>query len=686
MFILANSADNWFTNTWRTVCSFIDRVVYWFIEVLISLFDAIADIRIFSGDNDSLLTNITNRIYLFIAIIMIFKVSFSIIQYIINPDNMNKGENGFGKVIQNVILSLVLLVVTPYIFDFAYNIQGPLVEAVPKIILGIAADDETKKDEAAITAEEQAKLKSSIPIRLLSAFIQPNYRQNYDITLKNAGFYCEKSNAAMLKEDGSYNDKFSDCLTSISLYTYFDGEDIPREMSPSALLAKAYNENQYSLLLDIVNAKKDDSIYLFEYKWLFSTVAGIFVIIMYINFCIDIAIRTVKFSFLELISAVPIISMVDPKSSKSGMMSKWVKQCFNTYLGLFIRIFAVSLVVLICQIIFAPSFLSSISGDYDVRVWTSFVIFFGALMFAKELPKMISDLTGIDLKGDFNMNPFKRIPGLNVANKLGGAALTGAIGGVGGAVAAGIATGKNGKNVGAIIGSSVMGLGRGMFGGMKAGYGSGLKGAAGATSKTVSGIGNRYMSYGDSTLMGRLGSSIRTSIGLPTVADDYEKQIKHLDEYSKYKSQLKSLADYDTTNVSSESFMATYAANIELMNASENGVKGLKEYYEDLQNSGTATLDEISQARNAYETAQKHAITNGNTEQLKSAKTIASNYAKRYQLDKVLGADVLNANATYETINKASIDSQNEISRIQSTTKYTQSVIDRDAAKNAKGK
>ena len=160
------------------------------------------------------------------------------------------------------------------------------------------------------------------------------------------------------------------------------------------------------------------------------------------------------------------------------------------------------------------------------------VILFGAIMFAKEAPKLINELTGNKLGGDFKMNPLSRMPGIKTANKLGGAALTGAVGGIGGAVAAGIATGRNGKNAGSIVGSSLMGLGRGIFGGMKSGYAGGLKGVVGKTGQTVSGIGNKYTKYGSSTVGDRIGSKVKSTFGLQTEADNQDKIIDIMKESS----------------------------------------------------------------------------------------------------------------------------------------------------------
>ena len=71
------------TDIFNAFFSAIDKVLYKLIETLITLFDAIASVNVFSND---ILEKFYNRVFYFIAIVMIFKVSFSIIQYIINPD------------------------------------------------------------------------------------------------------------------------------------------------------------------------------------------------------------------------------------------------------------------------------------------------------------------------------------------------------------------------------------------------------------------------------------------------------------------------------------------------------------------------------------------------------------------------------------------------------------------------
>lgn len=536
---------NWLTDIVRTFLSLFDRMVYWFIGLLISLFDQLATVQLF---DDNIIGEFSKRIFFLVSVVMIFKVSFSIVKYIINPDTFSDKERGMGKVIQNVILVLVCLAGIGQVFTWAYDLQKRILSnhVIEKVILGV---------DNGVTEEEQINSKNRIPFNLLSAFITPNTTEipefSYD---SDVGVYVCNNSISMYNVIGdgrtSYNGDngdswtcntgkcatgFGGCLNTISSEKPQSKKVVTTDKrtivgSTGEMFNEAYHSYNYALLLDLINDRYNDStIYLFEYKFIISTVAGIFVAIMYLNFCIDLAVRAVKFGFLQLIAPIPIISMIDPKSSKSGMMSKWVKNCMNTYLGLFIRIAVVNFVVYIVNLVFSNK--ASIPGG-EVGVFVQIVILFGALMFAKQAPKLLSDLTGIDLKGDFKMNALSRIPGIKVANKLGGAALTGAVGGIGGAVAAGIATGKNGKNAGAIIGSSMMGLGRGIFGGMKSGYAGGVKGVVGKTGQTISGIGNRYTKYGSSTVGDRIGSKVKSTFGLQTEADNQDKIIDMMKESS----------------------------------------------------------------------------------------------------------------------------------------------------------
>lgn len=418
----------WINDLFRSLMSLLDRMVYWAIELLVYLFNEIANVNLF-GKDDSIVQSISKRIYILIAIIMIFKVSFSIIQYIINPDTFTDKERGMGKIIQNVVITLVCLVSVTTIFELAYDLQKRIVKShvIESLVLGI--------DKISVSKEEQENISNQIPFTILSSFITPNttYVSNFRLVddeyicnnNKDYGVCDEESQSCYNVKPGSsnkyYDSKsyfetgFIECINDITKEGTYDSTTVTdskgethvlKDVKSGNIYAAAYDFNNYNLLLDIINHKwtGNSDVYLFEYKFIISTIVGVFVAIIYLNFCLDLAVRTVKLAFLQLIAPIPIISMIDPKSSKDGMMSKWVKNCISTYIGLFIRIAAVNFVVLII------SLMSTGYIDMGSNPFVKLFIIFGAMMFAKELPKLISDFTGADLGGNFKMNPLSRMP------------------------------------------------------------------------------------------------------------------------------------------------------------------------------------------------------------------------------------------------------------------------------------
>lgn len=420
------------TDIFNGFFSSIDNVLYRLIEILISIFDYIANVTLFS---DGVLEKFYDRVFYFVSIVMIFKVSFSIIQYILNPEQFSNGERGFGKVIQGILLALVGLVVVKPIFIFAKDIQNKVLDqnVIPSLILGINGG-----------SEEEENVSTRIPFYLAQAFVFP----------KEEFVEKREKNKIILK-------------SGVSKFEVYASNGVPISLNRGYEIATDEDNPNTSMLLSLVNAKNNvdggnDEKYIFEYRPLVSTACAIFVVIMYLNFCIDLAIRVVKLGFLQIVAPIPIISMVDPKSTKNGMMSKWLKNCFSTYAGLFIRIAAVSFVI------FGIKTLMNELNDNlnsEVGLYKNIVIIFGLLMFAKDLPKLISDITGVDLKGDFKINPLKRVsenPAIKPITTVGSAALGGAIGAAGGLAANAVALRNNfGSMSGRERFSSFLGLGTG---------------------------------------------------------------------------------------------------------------------------------------------------------------------------------------------------------------------------------
>lgn len=105
-----------------------------------------------------------------------------------------------------------------------------------------------------------------------------------------------------------------------------------------------------------------------------------------------------------MLAPVPVISYVDPKSSKNGMFSTWIKTFFTTWAELFILLGIIYFIVyMIDFLIFGEAwkgFFDSVSNPIEGIILLAFIIV-GLLMFAQSAPKFIFDALGIKNKGSF---------------------------------------------------------------------------------------------------------------------------------------------------------------------------------------------------------------------------------------------------------------------------------------------
>jgi len=171
-----------------------------------------------------------------------------------------------------------------------------------------------------------------------------------------------------------------------------------------------------------------EKFYVVDYTIFLSTIVGVILALVFLSFCFDVATRTIKLQFLELLAPIPIISYIDPDKSKNGMFSKWLKEVFTTWLSLFMRLLAFHIAI----------YLISVLKDVQLEgesLWINLLIIIGVLMFAKELPKLLENIMGIKMSGSFNLNPLKKIGD----NALGGKLLTGAAVAGAGLAASGLA-------------------------------------------------------------------------------------------------------------------------------------------------------------------------------------------------------------------------------------------------------
>lgn len=420
----------------RTFSCTVAAVIYNFIVDLYNVFMYTARAEILES---SFIQGIYNKVGMILGIFMVFKLSFSLIQSLVDPSKFTDEKKGFGGIIKRSVISIVLLGITPSIFNMAFDLQNLVVGSanntdniIYKLIVGKAPSKDAESFGHVIASE------------LYFGF----YTENEPLKL-NQGL------------EVTYPDSGGVQL-EVHDYEYLKTQILEDHMSFSDTVD----------YISITNAGQ----YVIKWDGLFAIGFGLFMVYILITYCISVATRVIQLAYLQLIAPVPILSYI---SDPEGSFKNWTKQCMTTYLDLFIRLAIIYFIITVStQILQAFSEVGSVfyestglEAGSGTAKWVSRFLIIGLLMFGKRVPELLKDLfpnfgggaasIGFGLKNPKKM--LEDIPGMGIAK---GAATFGLGTVVGGA--AGMATGiKNGYGVRGKIAGAFGGFNRGIAGGAK---------------------------------------------------------------------------------------------------------------------------------------------------------------------------------------------------------------------------
>ena len=373
-------------NAWRFLNGQLDAIAYKLLSSIYDFFKQLSEIYLY---NEEIMKVIGQRIGIILGIFILFRLAVSIISYIINPDKIADSSKGTKKIITNIFLSLTLLATVNIIFKEAYLIQKKVVssQVIEKIFFGNSSNVE----------------KIDISFYLYSAFLQidiqgcePNEIYNTETAIS------DNCDAAIVNAGSS----ISDLIT----------KEIMKKRNLRPVLAK----------FDNINATYKGE-YVFEYTPIISLVCAVIAILILLSSCLDIATRTIKLLFLQIIAPVPIALNMAPGKGEETF-KKWYKECINTYLSLFIRIAVISFAIFMISLL-RTNFSSIFEGR---NTFIQVLLIIGCLMFAKQMPKLLENIFGIKMEG-MVLNPIKKfqneallgkqITGLGAAGLAGTAAI-----------------------------------------------------------------------------------------------------------------------------------------------------------------------------------------------------------------------------------------------------------------------
>ena len=378
----------WFAKIMVRFFMAIDSTLFNFIATLYDLLIAISRTSILSqGD----IAQFASRIELLLGIFMLFKLSFSLITYVVNPDDFSDKSKGFGKLIQNAVISLAMLVLVPYAFQMAFNLQAKILDdnLLAKLLLG---DKLTDVDSDG--TETNATIMDSAGHTMAFQVMLPFFSPRVSLSSLNE---CIR----IYDEDG-FNDSCYDALADAGL-------DSPAIEN----YTKGIENNSLGLTFRTNTAlaeteEDDEKYFIIDYKYPIATVVAVVVCLLLITFCIDVGVRSVKLAFLQLVYTIPVISYMDPKSGKDGLFKKWYQMCFSTFISLFIRLLALYFGIYIIIRVGDFGMYDVVNGSEITNGWVKLFVIIGVLMFVKQMPKILENL-GFKLDGGFNLNPLKKL-------------------------------------------------------------------------------------------------------------------------------------------------------------------------------------------------------------------------------------------------------------------------------------
>ena len=518
----------------KSICFFFDNIIYSFIPRLYALIVYLANVDFI---NNSIINSLVSRIYVLVGIFMLFKLSFSFLNYIIDPSSFTDQGKGVGNLVKKILIALILLVSVPFIFSKIYDFQGLILKSniIPRLILGTDATNDVESTIASSARDVQFLV------------FGPFFSVNYNIDALKS---CAPSNAHPMANIIGTLDMAQAESGGDRCIEKFD-EELQKKITSTGngaqlgsffrVGAQGYDHRDFSAFGTLISWNIDGQ-KVISYQPIISTLVGGYLVFLLLSFCIDVAARAIKLVFYQMLSPVAIISSIVPSGGdQNSKLRDWATDCLKVYTSLFIRLAIIFLVVqvvkMITEALASPASLyydSSLQNNGTMNVFVYLFLILGAFQVASKLPEMIEKAFGFKLSGELNLNPFKALSSNAGFMGLTGAA-TGVAAGVGAGALAGFTTSRNLEK--GPLRSTMSGLGgafSGAFGGALGGLrAKGLKGLSAGSQ--VGGRISRRMEVREATggikgVPGMALERIRRTTGMQTEYETMENQAKRYDE------------------------------------------------------------------------------------------------------------------------------------------------------------
>ena len=343
---------DWINTIFQSIMLWLDSVIYWFAAQCYQLFMKLSVTQIF---DENFFNNFATRIYSILGVFMLFYLAYALLNALVDPDKLAKGDKSVSKIAQNLVVSLVILGLLPSIFSYAYRLQNYILSSnvIGSLIFGTPTIDPTVESDDSLIRYGDA-----ISFTVLNTFLNSD---DYNVRLGNDYTWYDVKYEILHDGDYSKLPGLSDPIVNET--TVLSGE----------------------------HAGESHSV---DYKVGISSLAGIYLCYIMLSFTLDLGVRVVKLAFCQLIAPIPVVMRAVP--GKNGTFDKWLKLTLSVYFEIFVRVAFMYIAVyfingLTTSNVFDNFFSGGIQGMLALVI-----IIMGILTFAKQAPKMISDMLGLD--------------------------------------------------------------------------------------------------------------------------------------------------------------------------------------------------------------------------------------------------------------------------------------------------
>lgn len=402
--ILFSWLGNFVSDVWTQIWVSLNGLVYGTITLLYRVFVAIANVNLFDKD---IFNKFTERMYLVVGIAMLFIFAYNLVLMIINPEEKKNGTGQMTKLVKNIIISLVLVVLLPTMFNYMAIFQKNILDSqiITKIIFGNGIDSSTDD------CNKYENVKSDVVTSNKSLVDACDEYKDLSPSIKGAYTLTPTLFTAFLYPNNfSINQCRNYLLNGENTIESSDEKELCENYYVGFLMSNFTGNINYLFNSGITNTLKKNSQETLSFNYLLAFVAGIIAIIMFASYTIMIGVRVAKLGFLELIAPIPVMLRIIPekKSSGTSKFDTWRNELTDTYLDIFVRMIIINFALYAISLV--PGVIDQLGGAGDdnqaVVLLAKAIVILGILQFAKETPELIKEFfkgTGrFSIKGGFD--------------------------------------------------------------------------------------------------------------------------------------------------------------------------------------------------------------------------------------------------------------------------------------------